>query len=470
METKRFLALICCRLLVCPAAATDLLGVYTLALQNDPRLREADDVRLAARQAMPRAVAALLPQLTASGSANRETDRGAQNQVETVQDASGGPSFVESFPFNGQIATNRRQFGVDLRQSLFRWENWVALRQANAQVAGAEADYLVAQQDLIARVVQDYFDLLADQDLVAAQEAALTSVSRQLFEAQRRYDAGLIAIAEVTQAQAAHDNVADAVIAAKRTLAASIEALREITGTTFAVLARPIETLEPAGPEPAEEDRWVSLALTQNPALISSRLAADAARERVRAAYGGHLPSIDMVASRYKATSDGIYTNANGQPFGSVTLDQYQNRIGIQFTIPLFSGGLASAQIREAIYQHRASNERVQRVTRQVERDTRDAYLGVVLEVSRIKSSRRAVESGTAALRAAEISYGAGTRGAVDVLESRRQWLQAQMNYSRSRYNYMVDLLRLEQAAGSLSADSVRRLNGVLTEAPPQGP
>jgi outer membrane protein len=461
-----FALLLCWSCFTSCAESADLLAAYRLALEHDPQLREANDTRLAVRELLPQAVAALLPQLNGSGSANRETDRGSQNQVETVQDAAGGPSFVESFPFNGNAATNRRQFGIDLRQSVFRWENWVALRRANTQAAAAEADYVVAQQDLMARVTQVYFDVLAGQDLIDAREASLESVNRQLMEAEARYDAGLIGIAEVEQARGAHDLAADAIIAAKRALSSSVERLREITGASFDRLARPIDELEPANPNPTSEQSWVNLALEQNPALVSSRLAATEAQERVTAAYGGHLPSVDLVASRYKSTSDSILTNADGSPFGSATQDQYQNKIGIQFTIPLVSGGLASSQVREAVYRHRAANERVLRVTYQIEHDARDAYIAVMSEISRVHSLHRALETNTRSLHAAELSYSAGTRAAVDVLESRRQWLQARTDYARSRYDYMLGISRLQQAAGMLSADTMKQLNSLLTDAP----
>ena len=181
--TTRFAAVFVCLCIVLRpggAAAADLLDVYRSALTNDPQIREANNIRLAAGQAKPQALAALLPQLNGSGAVSREKDKGSQNTVQTVQDISGGGSFVESFPFNGQIATNKRQFGVDLRQSLFRWENWVQLRRADARVAQAAADYQVSRQELAFRVAQSYFNVLAAQDSVAARQAALASVDRQL--------------------------------------------------------------------------------------------------------------------------------------------------------------------------------------------------------------------------------------------------------------------------------------------------
>jgi outer membrane protein len=451
-----------------PAAAArgaDLLAVYQRALQNDPQLREAEANRLAALESKPQALAALLPQLNGNGTAGQERDKGSSNQVETVQ--VGGHNVSESFPFNGRITTTTHHYGLDLRQSLFSWQNWVALRRADSQVAQAEADYQAAQEDLMARVAQRYFDVLAAQDDLDAQEANLASVNRQLEQAEKRYEVGYVAVTDVEEARAAHDSGAAAVIAAKRQLASAQELLREITGDLFDHLARPIEPFALDDPDPSSEERWVEMALQQNLSLVSSRLAADIARENVSSARAGHLPSLDLVGSRYRTTVGGEYTNANDTPYGSTSTDQYQNIIGLQFTIPIYSGGAISSQVRQAVYQHRAAKERVERVARQTEHDARDAYLGVLSEISRVKALRRAVESNTIALNATEAGYEAGTRTAVDVLASRRQWVQAQTDYSRSRYDYMINVLHLQQAAGILSEQSLHRLNGLLTDTPP---
>ncbi|MEA3149224.1 MAG: outer membrane protein, partial [Gammaproteobacteria bacterium] len=199
---------------------------------------------------------------------------------------------------------------------------------------------------------------------------------------------------------------------------------------------------------------------------VSSRLAADIARENVSSARGGHYPSIDLVANGYKVTNGGTSINSDGTPYGSSALDQNQRTIGLQVTFPLYSGGMVSSQVRQATYQQRAAKERVERVARQTEHDARDSYLGVLSEISRVKALRRAVESNTTALNATEAGYEAGTRTAVEVLESRRLWIQAQTDYSRSRYDYMMNMLKLQQAAGILSEQSLNQLNVLLRDQP----
>ena len=464
---KPLFTLIVMCLAACPALGADLLAVYQRALQNDPQLREAEATRLAALEAKPQALSALLPQLSASGLASREHDKGSTKTTQPVSTGNGGPAVLETFPFAGRVATTSHRYGIDLKQNLFRWENWVALQRADSQVAQAEADYQTAQQDLMARVAQRYFDVLAAQDVLEAQQVALTSIQRQLEQAESRFQIGLIAVTDVEEARAAHDSGAAAVIAAKRTLASALELLREVTGDLFDTLARPIEPFELANPDPVSEDRWVDMALQQNLSLVSSRLAADIARENVSAARGGHFPSLDLVGSGYKVGSNGVDTYTDGTPAGGTALDQTQRTIGLQLTFPIYSGGAVSSRVRQAVYQHRAAKERLERVARQTEHDARDAYLGVLSEISRVKALRRAVESNAIALRATESGYEAGTRTAVDVLQSRRLWVQAQTDYSRSRYDYMLNVLKLQQAAGSLSVQSLEKVNGLLQQTPP---
>src|ERR1700730_9798911 len=185
---KRLLTLFALCMTVTAAPAADLLAIYQRALQNDPQMREAEANRLAALEAKPQALAALVPQLSGSGVVTRERATGTNDITQPVNLATSVKTVLETFPFNGRVDTTSPRYGVDLKQNLFRWENWVALQRADAQVAQAEADYQAAQQDLMARVAQRYFEVLAAQDDVDAQQGNLVSVSRQLEQAEKRYD------------------------------------------------------------------------------------------------------------------------------------------------------------------------------------------------------------------------------------------------------------------------------------------
>ncbi len=468
----RTLILIVCVLSFTTAGAADLVAVYRRALQNDPQLREAEANRLAAIEAKPQAQAALLPQIIASGSAAREHDTGSASTTEPLISYPGAaPNQLLSLGVNGQTTTISHQYGVTLRQNIFNWSNWIAFKRADAQLAQAEADYEAAQQDLIARVSQRYFDVLTAQDEVETQSAALASIDGQLGHAQTRSQAaGQGAMTDVQEAQAARDSGAATIIEVKRRLADARELLWEITGDAFDSLARPAEPFETANPDPANEDQWVQMALRQNLALVSSRLAADIARENVSVAEGGHAPSVDIVANHFKNTSNGESLFPDGSSAGGTALDETARTIELQITFPIFSGGAVSSRVRQAVYLQRAAKERVERVARATERAARESYFGVVSDATRIKALRQATESNGIALQATEAGYEAGMRPAVDVLQARRLWVQTRTNFSRSRYDYLINVLKLQQAAGILSEQSLSSVNSLLREPPPPVP
>jgi outer membrane protein len=449
------------------AGAEDLLAVYERALSNDPQIREADANRRATMEARPQALAALLPQVTASAAKTRaDSSSTGQFPQEIEQPAGSGNRVVFNFLQASDSEPETDRWSVDLRQSVFAWENWVALKRASKQVAQAEADYAAAEQDLIARVSERYFDVLAAQDNVDAQASAFESIARQLEQAEKRFEVGLIAITDVQEAKAARDSAAASLIAAKRQLASTEELLREITAERFPRLAKPADSMPLRTPEPATEQEWVQASLEQNLALISSRLAADIARDNVRSAFGGHLPSVDLTASRGN-TNQSATINFESGNVGERTSDNDETTVSLQVNVPIYAGGGTQSRVRQSEFQWMAARERLTRVTRQTERQARDAFLGVSSEISRVQALRQALESSQTALKATEAGYEVGTRTAVDVLDARRALVQAQTNYSRSRYDYILNVLRLKQAAGNLDRKALEEVNAWLAETAP---
>lgn len=442
------------------ARAEDLLAVYERAVANDPQIREADANRLATRESKPQAFAALLPQLTGAASYGKDKTDGLSqstfvlNGVLTPSDRSGSGT------------TTNKNWNVSLRQNVFGWDNWMALKRADHQVAQAEADYAAAQQNLITRVAQRYFDVLAAEDNVEAQQSAFDSISRQLEQAEKRFEVGLIAITDVQEAKAARDAAAAAVIDAKRQLATTQELLREYTAESPTSLAKPATTMPLKTPEPADQQKWVDVSMQQNLSLISSKLGADIARDNVRASFAGHLPSLDLVASRGNSRADSR-TDLNSGAVSSAKSDQDDTQYSLQLSVPLFSGGAAQSRVRQSEYQWQAARERFTRVSRETERLARDAYLGVISEMSRVTALRQALESSQTALKATEAGYEVGTRTAVDVLDARKTLVQAQTNYSRSRYDYIINVLNLKLAAGTLDRAAVEEINGWLEKDAP---
>jgi outer membrane protein len=222
-------------------------------------------------------------------------------------------------------------------------------------------------------------------------------------------------------------------------------------------------------PDPAEEDKWVELSMEQNLALISSRLAADIARDDVRSAFGGHLPELDLTASRSSTDQIAPINFASGN-VGTRINNADDTTYALQFTVPIFNGGAVSSRVRQSEFRWQAARERLVRTSRQTERAARDAYLGVISEISRVNALRQALESNQTALKATEAGYEVGTRTAVDVLDARRNLVQAQTNYARSRYDYMLNVLRLKLAAGTLDRATLTEINSWLDVPMPVAP
>ena len=443
--------------------AATLLEVYQQALQSDPRIHEAEARRLAALEAEPQARGVLLPQIGFSGdwSKSESTGSGVQNSV-VEQPPGSGEFVVVPFPFQVDTDSETTQWQFTLRQTLFRWDQIVNLRRADKTVAKAEADREAAQQDLIVRVTDAYFNVLGAEDRLLAIHADRLAIARQLEQAKQRFEVGLIAITDVQESQAAYDQSVANEIAAKRSLATARYLLGEITGAAVGELAAPSDKLPLRTPDPASEQAWLDLAMSQNLALISSRLDERLARDEISFRRNGHYPTIDLVANtgnRNVKSDQDTFTGFGPLPADS---DFDTNSIGIQFNFPIFAGGGTSSRVQEAVYLHRAAREQLQRVTRETDRATRDSYLGVLAEISRVKALEQAVASARTALDATQAGFDVGTRTIVDVLRSQGNLYQSITNYYQARYDYLLNAMRLKQAAGSLQVQDLETLEPFL--------
>ncbi len=446
------------------AGGTDLADVYKTALASDPTLREANANRMASSEASPQARAALLPLITGSYSRG-EGDSSGSSVFQQIDPA--GNIVTVANPFKSDVS-DITTWRLDIQQPLFRWDRIVGLRQAQKQVAQAEVDYQAAQQDLMLRVAESYFNVLAAQDTLDAEVANKEATKRQLEQAEKRFEVGLIAITDVLEAQAAYDLAVATDIGALRLLSTAKESLREITSDYIDELQRPGDDLPLVNPDPASADTWVEQAIKNNLVLNSTRLQADVAKDQVRINRSGHMPTLDLIASRSGFDRDSKQANAlSPLPLGAPSptdANSISNSISLQLNIPIFSGGNTSSVVRQSVYRHRAARERVERVARATERSTRDAYDAVVSQIARVRALRRAVESADKALQASEAGFEVGTRTTVDVLNARQLQFRARTSYARTRYDYIVNVLRLKEAAGSLSVQDIGEVNSWLAE------
>jgi outer membrane protein len=450
-----------------PARADTLLEVYQKAVLADPRVREADANRLATLQARPQALAALLPQVTGSAGVAWNNSNGDNQRVFGDTPAT----------FLVDTRDQSNTWNVQLQQTLLRLDQWFRLDQAGKQATQAEFDYTAARQDLIIRVADAYFNVLAAEDTLSAEQANKEAIGQQLEQSRKRFEVGLIAITDVEEAQAAFDNAVALEITAKRSLANQREVLRAIIDDYPEVLAKPGDTIPLLPPEPADVSEWVEIALKQNATVLSSQVGAEIAKSDVRIAQSAFAPSLDLVASRGNTDQDGFARNLQDPdgPFGPDPAGEprrrdptaflvYQDQVSLQLSMPLFTGGANASRVKEAVYRHRAARERLEGSVRETSRQTRDAYLGVITDVARVQSLQQARESARTALKATEAGFEVGTRTTVDVLIARRNLVNSQTNYLRSRYDYLLDGLRLKLAAGTLADADLQRVDGLLQE------
>ncbi len=428
-------------LLPATAGAEDLLAVYHAARDNDPRFRAAEANYRAGLQRLPEARALLLPTVNAAARKDEKRDK-------TVVDGT-----IAGLPA-GSASYDATTYSLNLSQPVFNAVAFAGLRQAHADVRRVEAEHSAAQQDLMLRTAQAYFELLAAQDNLEFARAEKTAIARNLELAEGRLQVGLATITDVHDARARHESAQAQEIEAGNQLDDKREALRELTSRRPETLAALGESLPLITPEPADVNQWIAIALDQNYALLGKREAQASAREEVKRLRAGHYPSLDIVGSRTHVDTD-----------GSVSGPAYRtdNRaVGLQLTVPLLQGGLVSARTTEAAHRYTAAQEEYEATRRATERAARAAYLGVASGAARVQALKQAVTAGQSALDAKTEGFQAGINTSLDVLDAARDLYRAKRDYAQARYTYLINLLKLKQAAGTLAEADLAQVNGWL--------
>jgi outer membrane protein len=437
-----------------------LIDVYKLALDRDPAFKQAEAQYLATSQVKPLARSFLLPQL---GLQATYSDRN--------QDIAGGALSTTGIPAGNRTVIDQASHGwtATLSQTLFDWGQFKTLSQADKRVVQAETTYEAAKQDLTTRVATRYFAVLQAEDNLASARSAREAISRQLEQAQRRFEVGLIAITDVQQSQAAYDTAVATEIGAQQTLATAHEFLREIIGEDIAKLAGPREDFPLRNPDPTNPEEWVRRALADNLTLNAQRLALQVANDQIDIDRGSRYPKLSLSANHSDTTNDttqSLYFPPSTNIASPVTTTSTQLPVGnswaLNLTFPIYTGGANSARIQTSVYNARLAQQTVEQVTRQTERQTRDAYLTVLSDISRVRALRQSVESNRTALRATEAGFEVGTQTTVDVLVAQNALRLAETDYAQSRYNYLLAAMALKQASGSLTEQDVMEVDSFL--------
>ncbi|MBC2659084.1 TolC family outer membrane protein [Pseudomonas sp. MSSRFD41] len=423
---------------------TDLVSVYQEAVDNNADLAAARAQYGAQKEIVPQARAGLLPNLSAGAD---------MNNTRTKFDE---PSMTSTRSGNVYRAT--------LAQPLFRADRWFQLQAAKDVNEQAALQLSATEQNLILQSAETYFAVLRAQDNLASTKAEEAAFKRQLDQSNERFDVGLSDKTDVLQSQASYDTARANRIVAQRQVEDAFEALITLTNREYHAIQGIVHTLPVLTPTPNDAKAWVDTAAKQNLNLLASNYAVSAAEETLKQRKAGHAPTLDAVVQYKKGDNDALgFSNPNPNPIAPPYHgDVEQRSIGLQLNIPIYSGGLTSSQVRESYSRLSQSEQQRESLRRQVVENTRNLHRAVNTDVEQVQARRQSIISNQSAVDATEIGYQVGTRNIVDVLDAQRQLYSSVRNYNNSRYDYILDNLRLKQAAGSLSPQDLQDLGRYL--------
>lgn len=421
-------------------ATGDMLDVYQAGLRNDPRFYAAYYEYQAALQKIPQARAELFPQISFDARHSR-TD---QNIVEREEPVFG----------IGRSRFTTRTWQFQVSQPLFRYASWVQLGQSRAVVRQAFAIYTAAEQELILRSAALYLNVLASRDRVTLSEAELAAVGRQLELVQAQRRGGLAPVTDEYEAEARYSAVQADLIEASYALDDAYQAMRELAGDAITSVYPLHPEIPLLPPEPTDLHEWVARAVDQNLVLLARRAAVEVAEHEAKRIRASHYPTLELVASSGNTDVGGAVTG------GASNTDT--NVIGVQFNVPIFSGGIVQARAREAdMTLNRVKQEQVLQ-HRVVMRETRGAYQGVVSAIQRVRALEASLTSQESAVEGRTRGYRSGVFTLLDVLDSERELFQTSRDLARARYEYLLNLLQLKRQAGTLAEDDLVYLNDLL--------
>jgi outer membrane protein len=421
---------------------TGLVNVYQEAVDNNSDLAASRANYQAQKEIVPQARAGLLPNLSAGA------------DVQTTRTQIDRPS--------ADLTRSATVYQATLSQPIFRADRWYQFQAAKDVNEQAILQLSATEQNLILQSAQDYFTVLRTEDNLASTKAEEAAFKRQLDQSNERFDVGLSDKTDVLQAQASYDTARANRIVAKRQVDDAFQALATLTNREYNSIEGIVHTLPVLPPTPNDAKAWVDTASQQNLNLLASNYAVTAAEKTLSQRKAGHAPTVDAVASYKRGDNDAFgFSNPNftGQNYGG---DVEQRSIGIELNVPIYSGGLTSSQVREAYSRLNQSEQQRESLRRQVVENTRNLHRAVNTDVEQVQARKQSIISNQSALEATEIGYQVGTRNIVDVLDAQRQLYSSVRDYNNTRYDYILDNLRLKQAAGTLNPGDLQDLSRYL--------
>ncbi len=396
----------------------DLLAIYHLARSSDPEFAAQIHRRKAGQEAIPQAQAAFRPQLSASSSYTLSS-KDSSNQAASAT--------------------------VSLTQSIYDRSSRLVIKQARLQTNAADINYQIAAESLIQRVASSYFAVLSAQDNLELSERNQRAIRRQLELAEERLDVGLGTRTDLYDARARYENAVAKGIDTQRVLDDMRQVLIALVGKDPGTLLSLSPAMTLSGPQPDDAGQWINGALSDNQSLKALSLDASVAETE-----------IDRQQALRRLT---VGLNLSAEYSDSASADGTNASVTLSFKLPFYQGGLINAQIREAASNHNAARARYELARREIQRKTRQAFLSINSQLRRISALAEAVIAGESALQAKEEGFAVGLTTNIEVLDAQRDLFQAERDHLKARYDYVLQVLLLEQLSGQLNEEDVSRVN-----------
>ncbi|MEY5028278.1 MAG: outer membrane protein TolC precursor [Pseudomonadota bacterium] len=418
------------------AQAQSLLQMYEAAKGHDATYAAARAQAEATQAKADQAKAALLPTVGASVSQTKTN----------IENPSTGAEV-----YDYKTKTN----AISLSQPIFRMGNIASFQQGQKSAVLATAQLTAAEQDLIVRTAQAYFDVLTSTQALASVRAQKAAVAEQLAAAKRNFEVGTKTIVDTRQAQAQFDLVVAQELSAENDLRNKKLALDQLVGAKEQQPLPLNATKVLQAPQPADAEQWVQRALQGNTNLQQLSVAYEIAKLETTKAQAGHMPTLDLTAS----IAQNRYSGA-AKPSSSVDADA--KTIGLSLNIPLFAGFAVQNRVKETVALEEQARSNLEAGQRSVEQGTRTAYFGLLSGLSQVKALEAALASAQSVVDATKLGYQVGVNTNVDVLNSQSQLYQTQRDLAAARYNVLLGQLKLRQAAGTLTAEDLKDVNALL--------
>jgi len=419
------------------AAGEDLLDIYREAQQYDPAIAAARANWQATQEKLPQARSALLPNVSLSAAAD-------VNRFDQTIHTDPRVDIGRNFGF-GSLT-------ISAAQPLFNYQNAIGLDQAKHQVTQADFNLAVAQQDLIIRVALAYFDVLLAQFNVELVESQKAAVSEQLAQAKRNFEVGVATITDTNEAQAKYDSIVANEIATRNDLDNKLVALRAIIGRAPRDLKRLGGGFDPQSPDPNSLDVWVERALRDNLVVKISQANLDIATLEVERQRAGHYPTLDLV---------GIYNGqaASAAVTQSARSESSTGRIGLSLNVPIYQGGFVNSKVAEALALKESALQSLEAARRNALFNAQTGFSGVNSAAASVKALGQAVASAETAYQSNKLGQEVGVRTNLDVLNTQQNVFSARRDLANAYFNYLISVLRLKAAVGTLQEQDLENIN-----------